>query len=228
MQVWCEGWDWSALSNPGPASPGGQMNTCGLHIFKDSTHKQVNSVHIFKQRSKRSFELRVSAVSATHTHSSKGPRSPVFQGNKDPVEPCQVQPHAKGLCQQVRAQDGASRALTSCSSASWETPLHEAEAENILPTMSLGLLLLNTASNHILLSTAGAARYRSPGALHHQDNQPWGSPTGSGCPAKQSPPDVLHTPGSFCSEAQNAQWKTGSNETQSWPWGERLGTTLHL
>lgn len=59
------------------------MNTSGLPVFKDSTHRQVNSVPIFKQKSKSSFELQVSASSVTCTHNSKVPRSHVFQGNKD-------------------------------------------------------------------------------------------------------------------------------------------------
>ena len=58
------------------------MNTRGMHIFKDSTHRQVISVPIFKQESKRSFELRVSASSTTRMHNSKGPRSCVCQGNR--------------------------------------------------------------------------------------------------------------------------------------------------
>lgn len=110
-----------------------------------------------------------------------------------------------------RIGQGASRALTSYSSASWETPLHQTRAENALPTTSLGLLLPNTAPKQVLLSTVRAAAYCCSGALCHQDNQPWGSPTGSGCPPKQSPPDVLGTPGSFCSEALGTQRKTGSS-----------------
>lgn len=56
----------------------------------------------------------------------------------------------------------------------------------------------------------------------HQDSQPWGSPTGSGCLAEQSPPG---TPNGFCPEAQGAQMKRGwlpcSNRSQAWSQGER-------
>lgn len=48
--------------------------------------------------------------------------------------------------------------LTSCSSASWETPLHKTQVKNVLPATSLGLLLPNIAPKHILTSPVRAAR----------------------------------------------------------------------
>lgn len=71
------------------------------------------------------------------------------------------------------------------------------------------------------LSENGPANPRDQSSVH-QDSQPWGSPTGSDCLAKQSPPE---TPASFSSEAQGAQMKAGwlpcSNKSQAWPQEER-------
>lgn len=71
------------------------------------------------------------------------------------------------------------------------------------------------------LSENGLANPRDQSSVHH-DSQPWGSPTGSGCLAKQSPPE---TPDSFFFEAQGAQMKTGwlpcPNKSQAWRQGER-------